>query len=309
MNKFPVLFNQALVRRNSLTAYTNAMRLVNGSADSLPGLTIDQYATHVAVHIFDASWLSHRREITEVLINQIKATCIIAKDRSQDKAANAEAIKTELWLEARAQTHVREGKVELAVDLNDGLNTGLFLDMRANRREIGQLSKDRRVLNLFSYTCVFGVQAATFGATEVVNVDVNKKVLQTGKENFVRNELGQGKFVPEDCRVYLSRLIKRKEKFDGIIIDPPSFARSKEGTFQIKRDLPGLIKDAGSILNPGGFLFVASNYSLLGYADIEKMIKDNSAMGFNKFKRMGQDIDFPGTNRQKDSYLVAVLAR
>lgn len=307
------LLEAARRKRSPLCTVTNAMRLVNSSGDGLPGLILDQYDRHFSAQVFDPQWFGRIGEVSGFLKENFKPRYLIIKDRTHTGSSNPEAIRTTALIdEAGPKTIVEEYGLKFGVDLNDGLNTGLFLDMRRNRRAMGELSRHKRVLNCFAYTCSFGVHARANGAQEAVNVDISKKVLERGRENYALNAItpSASEFIRGEAAAYMQRAVKKANRFDVVIIDPPSFARADRGIFQAKRDLPALLKDAVTILNPGGTLFVAVNFNAISHADLERMVK-NAGEGrmIKNMERWGQDMDFPGTNTFKESYLAVLTAR
>ncbi|HEY8966417.1 MAG TPA: class I SAM-dependent methyltransferase, partial [Candidatus Methylacidiphilales bacterium] len=137
-------------------------------------------------------------------------------------------------------TTCRELGLKYKIDLGAGYSTGLFVDQRENRRFLRGL-KPQRVLNLFSYTCAFSLLAASEGAA-TVSVDVAKKALDWGRENFALNGIdGLGtthKFYPDDVRDVLRRQQARGETYDAVILDPPTFARNKQGkVFRVEDEI------------------------------------------------------------------------
>jgi 23S rRNA (cytosine1962-C5)-methyltransferase len=157
------------------------------------------------------------------------------------------------------------------IDFGAGYSTGFFPDQRENRRFLMGL-KPQTVLNTFSYTCAFSVVAASAGA-KTTSVDVAKKALDWGRENFALNDLsteGQ-KFWPDDVRDVLRRQGQRGGTFDAIILDPPTFARSQKGkVFRVEDELPELAQQAFPLLAPGGHLLLSTNCESLTGADLEK---------------------------------------
>src|SRR5207302_973405 len=119
-----------------------------------------------------------------------------------------------------------ENHLKYGIDFGAGYSVGLFVDQRENRRFVQQ-SKPKRLLNCFAYTCSFSVAAASVGAT-TVNVDLSKKSLERGRENFGLNSLAtiDHRFIADDLIAVLPRLARKGEKFDMIILDPPTFSRA-----------------------------------------------------------------------------------
>ncbi len=304
---------KALDKRQSLHKITNAMRLVNGRGDDCEGLIIDRYGTHGVIYIYHPRWLDQLEQIKHVLRKAHPFQYIIVKDRSATMSSKADDINTRV-IEGSgvSSTVVQEYGLSFHVDVNDGLNAGLFLDMRANRHAVGLWCKDKRVLNCFAYTCAFGVHARAQGATEVVNVDLSKSYLKRGEANYAANKLpvGRGEFLRYDAVKFLVNCVKKSNTFDVIILDPPSFARHEGKTFQVKRDLAGVIGLAITSLKSSGLLFVSTNCSDLTHADLGRMV----VAGLNgkkviKMTQVKQDSDFPATNTFKESYLVGLMVQ
>ncbi|MBF0619090.1 MAG: class I SAM-dependent rRNA methyltransferase [Candidatus Omnitrophica bacterium] len=310
--EIPALLESALLQRESLKNCTNAVRLVNGFGDGLDGLVLEQYDTHFVAQIFDASWFG-QYEVLAGFVRKLGGRYFIVKDRTETASSKPDAIKATVWIdEAPAQTEVVENGLRFSVDLNDTLNSGLFLDMRTNRKMVAALSAGKKILNGFAYTCSFGVYCRAAGAASVTNVDISKKVLERGRANYALNSIvpTPNEFIRADVVEYLERAVKKDNRFDGIILDPPSFARHEGKVFSVRKDMAGLIAMAFKVLNPGGFLFVATNFSGLIPEDLEGMIEQGSGgHDVHEMTQYTQDMDFPGSGSMQESYLAAVLAK
>jgi 23S rRNA (cytosine1962-C5)-methyltransferase len=176
-----------------------------------------------------------------------------------DTTANMQTIATEHWL-------------KYGVDFAAGYSVGLFIDQRENRRFVRQVMP-KRVLNCFAYTCSFSVAAASVGAS-TVNVDLSKKSLSRGRENFALNNLptNDNRFIADDVTSVLPRMARKGEKFDMIILDPPTFSRSHRGkAFHIESDFEKLLLDALELVERDGRILLSTNCSTLGVKDLEMM--------------------------------------
>ena len=305
------LLEAAVEKRQPLKNYANALRLVNGFGDGLDGLVMEQYGRHFVIQIFDKRWLREKEALAGFVKNRCDGQYLIIKDRTESVSSHPDAIKASVWIEyAASQTIVQENGLRFGVDLNDTLNSGLFLDMRHNRKVVARLANGRKVLNCFAYTCSFGVYCRSAGALSVVNVDISRKSLCRGRSNYELNQLvpSYNEFIRADAAQYFKRAVKKDNRFDLIILDPPSFARHEGKTFSVKKDLGRLIDSAMKVLNPGGFLFVATNFSGMSHEHLEDMI--SAAAPERRIKRvqhLGQDEDFVGSGLLPESYLAAVL--
>ncbi|MBF0122394.1 MAG: class I SAM-dependent rRNA methyltransferase [Candidatus Omnitrophica bacterium] len=305
------LLESAIKKREALKGSTNAIRLVNGFGDGLEGLVLEQYGQHVLAQVFDESWLKRQEMLARFVREELLAEYFIIKDRTQSASSKPDAIRSSVLMDGgSSKTIVEENGIKFEVDLNDTLNTGLFLDMRSNRRHVTERAKGRKVLNTFSYTCSFGVYARAHGAVAVVNVDISRKNLDRGRINYELNHLpsAENEFIRADAVQYLERAVKKDNRFDMIILDPPSFARYEGEIFSVKKDMPRLLEMAIRVLNPEGILFVATNFTEMSHDHLEGMLE--TAAGdrvIKKVERLGQDVDFVGSGLMLESYLAALL--
>jgi 23S rRNA G2069 N7-methylase RlmK/C1962 C5-methylase RlmI len=154
------------------------------------------------------------------------------------------------------------------VNLKDYLDTGLFLDHRETRKMVASISKGKRLLNLFAYTCSFSVQAASSGACFTKSVDMSNTYTEWGKDNFLLNGLSlkNNEIVRADCLKFLDY---EMGEYDIIVIDPPTISRSKkmEQLFDIQIDYVALITKSLKLLLPGGVIFFSTNSRKFKFED------------------------------------------
>lgn len=162
----------------------------------------------------------------------------------------------------RTRWNATENNLNYELRSDQGMSPGLFLDQRENRLWVQSNSKNKTVLNLFSYTCGFSLNAAKGGAKKVVSVDVSSAFLEWGKRNFQLNDLDptQYEFWSADSIEFLKRTLKINRKFDLIICDPPSFGRSKQGVFNIEKDFSKMVSLIGELLAPKGKMLLSTNF-------------------------------------------------
>ena len=166
----------------------------------------------------------------------------------------------------------REQGLKFKINLNDYLDTGLFLDHRITRGMIRSASAGKRVLNLFCYTGSFSVYAAAGGASEVVSVDLSKTYLKWATENMELNGLYDPQkhdYLHEDVKQWLKSA--PPGYFDIVVMDPPTFSNSKrmEDFLDIQKDHPALIRDAMAAMKPGSLLYFSTNFSRFQLQDSE----------------------------------------
>lgn len=168
---------------------------------------------------------------------------------------------------------VSERGLRFSVDFAAGYSVGLFCDQRKNRAYLEKL-RPGRVLNCFAYTCAFSVAAARAGA-ETLSVDLAKKALETGRRNFALNNFEdpvRHHFFTDDVFAVLPRLARRGEKFDAIVLDPPTFSRGKSGRiFRAGKNFPALVDLATGVLAEGGRMLLSTNSRELDAAALLSM--------------------------------------
>ena len=327
------LLRTAFEKRASLFEVTDAYRIVNGAADGFPGLTLDRFGDRLQVQFFGPEMLPRRREFVDAVAAMFNPACIVVKERLSRSGKSLENAPMEVAFGTRdaAVGTVREGNARFHVDLLDTVNPGLFLDMRHVRLEVeerfraitgegskkipacaGMTSGGPRFLNLFSYTCSFSVHARLGGAAVATNADISGKILDKGRENYALNglDLRPGEFFRGNALEYVRWAAKKGLKFDGIVLDPPSFARFKGFNFNVREHLMPLVSECAALLNAGAFIMVSSNYSEFALdtfaRDVLAAVRSVHKEARTAWKR-GQDIDFAGSGATKDSCLVATL--
>ena len=167
-----------------------------------------------------------------------------------------------------------ERTLRYGIDFAAGYSVGLFIDQRENRRFLREVAP-RTLLNCFAYTCSFSVAAGTVGAT-TVSIDLSKKSLARGRENFALNSLptNDHRFLADDVMEVLPRLARKGEKFDAIILDPPTFSRSKRGkAFQVEQDFERLLLAALEVAERQAKILLSTNCSSLGERALEVMAR------------------------------------
>ena len=197
------------------------------------------------------------------------------------------------------QAIVTERRFKFGIDFGAGYSVGLFVDQRENRSFLRETAP-QRLLNCFAYTCSFSVAAASAGAN-TLSIDLSKKSLDRGRENFGLNNLptNNHRFVADDVLSVLPRLERRGEKFDAIILDPPTFSRSHSGkAFNVESDFEKLLLAALEVAERNAHILLSTNCSLLREHALEIMgrycLKASRRAG--KFRRSPPLPDFPPRN-------------
>ncbi len=216
---------------------------------------------------------------------------------------------------------VRENGLSFALSFREGYSMGLFLDQRDNRRRLltHYVARDfslfpngpgsAQVLNTFAYTCAFSVAAAKSGA-QTTSLDLSKAYLEWGKRNFVLNGLDPQRhdFIFGDAINWMERLRRKGRSFDLVILDPPTFSRSREfGTFQAEKDYPRLLQAALPLIKTGGTLLASTNAGGFEPATFEEMVLRTIGNTRNVRQHLyaPQPLDFP-TSRNEPAHLKTV---
>lgn len=283
---------------------TNAFRLVNGEGDGLPGLTVDRYGDYLMIQLYCNGWRTHLKLITQVLQNLLDPSGIYEKARPQNTRELEAASETKRYgrllagIPAPQQLKVRENGLLFLVSLENGLNTGLFLDQRCNRRDLMNRAAGKRVLNLFAYTGAFSVAAAAAGAGLVTGVDASPGYTEWAKANFGANRLnfGQHEFIVGDCLDVLADLARRKKRYDIILMDPPSFSTTAKSRFTTRGGTSDLVAASLPLLSTGGLLIASSNHQKVDVADYLKELRRGAIHADSNLRvisLVGQPEDFP----------------
>lgn len=283
---------------------TNAYRVVNAEGDGLPGLTVDRYGEFLMVQLYCNGWRPHLKLVAQLLQELLVPQGIYEKARPQ-KTRELEAVtdtkaygRLLLGTAAPQQLEVRENGLNFLVSLERGLNTGLFLDQRRNRRDLMGRVKDKRVLNLFAYSGAFSVAAAAAGARLVTSVDVSPSSTEWARANFGANRLNpkRHEFITGDCLAVLTDLVGAEKRYDVILMDPPSFSTTSKSRFTTRGGTSDLVGAALPLLTPGGLLIASSNHQKLDLADYLKELRRGALKSGSELRVIsffGQPEDFP----------------
>jgi 23S rRNA (cytosine1962-C5)-methyltransferase len=211
------------------------------------------------------SWISSSR----VQMRRVFARFIPRKNEQREPPRLIVGDPTESLQTSATEWHLRFG-----IDFGTGYSPGFFLDQRENRRYVRHIAP-KRVLNCFAYTCSFSVCAACSGAS-TLNIDLSKKYLARGRDNFALNNLStvDHRFIADDVMSVLPRLARRDERFDTIILDPPTFSRTPGGkAFQVEHDFEHLLIRALALAERDAHILISTNYSALGEHALEVMAR------------------------------------
>lgn len=215
------------IRTSVISEQTNSYRLINGEGDLLPGLVVDVFSKVAVLQLDGPAPLGfyNKKAIGEYIYDLLKLDCVFFKARHNSGQEN-ELIVGELKSE---QVEFLEYGAKFSCDVAKGQKTGFFLDQRENRYLIRKYAKNLDVLNMFSYTGGFSINAGIGGASSVTSVDISKPASKNAELNWELNKLPPvHDSVCENCFDFIDSSMKAEKKWDMVIVDPPSFAPSKK---------------------------------------------------------------------------------
>lgn len=245
-------------RAQSFGGDTTGYRIINGEGDLLPGLILDRYGD-VAVMQYDGAgprnFYDHKLIAEEVLKSGI-VSAVYYKPRHNDNE-KGHVLAGEI---KNLEVEFLENGARFTVNIKEGQKTGFFLDQRENRFKIRELSKNLTVLNLFSYTGGFSVNAGLGGAKEVVSVDLAKPAVEASTKQWQLNDLPAEKHqgVAVDAFKFIDEAKAQKKLWDLVIVDPPSFTHSEESLEAARNSYHSLISSSMGLVRQGGLMAAAS---------------------------------------------------
>lgn len=313
----------ALARRAPLAETdTDGYRLIHGESDGLPGLVVDRYAGTAVVKLYTHAWLPHLARVLEALLERQPLERVVlrfARLLSEVPGSLGGLVDGQVVFGPPCDGTLtyREHGLRFEVDPVHGQKTGCFLDQRDNRARVGERSRGRAVLNVFSYTGGFSLAAARGGAREVLSQDLSAPALAAAERNFAlnahlpavaaaRHEILQG-----DAFACLSALAAAGRRFDLVIIDPPAFARKRAQVAGALAAYARLTELGLALLEPGGTAVLASCSSPVSADDFRTTVSAAArrvGRPLMSVEETGHALDHP-TDFEESRYLKCLFAR
>ncbi|HUQ06339.1 MAG TPA: class I SAM-dependent methyltransferase [Kofleriaceae bacterium] len=240
-------------------------RLLHHAGDGLPGFTCDVLGPHAVLYAYSAALLPLARLLADAVRGFAKLKGVVVKVRARGGASE---VTQEVVGDTPPERYVAlERGVPVEIHPMGGLNVGLFTDMREHRVTLARYAPGRTVLNLFSYTGMLSLACARAGATSVTSVDTSDGVQAWARGNFGRSNLtdaARWRFETGDAVRFLARAAKTRERYDLVLVDPPTFSTARGKAWTLDRDYPELIAQAAAVIPEGGILWLAANTHELG---------------------------------------------
>ncbi|MGD6965960.1 class I SAM-dependent rRNA methyltransferase [Rossellomorea vietnamensis] len=243
---------------------TNAFRVFNGEGDGIGGLTIDYFNGYYLINWYSEGIYQFKNDIILSLKQLVDSKGIYQKKRFAQSGKYIDEDDFVTGERAEFPLIVKENGVSFAIYLNDGAMVGVFLDQRDVRKLIrDKYAEGKTVLNTFSYTGAFSIFAALGGAVKTTSVDLANRSQAKTIEQFSINGIDyeEQDIIVMDVFNYFKYAVKKQLKFDMVILDPPSFARSKKHTFSAAKDYTDLLKQTIAITEKNGIIVASTNAS------------------------------------------------
>ncbi len=244
---------------------TGSCRLIFGEADFLPGIVVDKFADVLVVESLALGIDKLKQQILDAVKRVLEKDGITVRgiyERSDAKVREQEGMeryKGFIGEPFNTRVEIVENGVKYIVDVEDGQKTGFFLDQKKNRAAMHSVCKGKRVLDCFTHTGSFALNAGIAGATEVIGVDASELGVEQARENARLNGLeDKVSFVCADVFDFLPALEEKGEKFDVVILDPPAFTKSRNSIKNAVKGYREINVRGMKLVKDGGFLATCS---------------------------------------------------
>lgn len=244
--------------RKKLYPDSETFRLVHGESDFLPGLIIDKYDDYISVQTFCAGMDLRLETICDTLESLFHPKAIIERNESPLRSLENLPERKGVLRGSFEESIIVENDIKLSINLLSGQKTGIFLDQRENRQRIRRFVRNAKVLDGFCNEGGFSFNALAGGAQSVLSIDISGYAIDRAKENAALNQFKNIDFLTADVFDELKNLVGLNKKFDVVILDPPSFARSKRSVPTALKGYREINSLGLELLSAGGFLVTAS---------------------------------------------------
>ncbi|MBV8900835.1 MAG: class I SAM-dependent rRNA methyltransferase [Verrucomicrobia bacterium] len=244
----------AIQEREALGAFGLAGRVIWSESDGLPGLIVDRYGEHLVLQTLTAGMDLRKPLIVEALKLVLRPASVFERNDAPVRRAEGLPLVTgDLWGQTPPDLPIELDGVSFRVDLRSGHKTGLYLDQVENYRLVAAHAAGKTVLDCFSNQGAFALHCARAGATRIVAVESNADLVQQIRLNAARNQV-EVEAVQANAFDYLSSAVDRSETFDLVILDPPSFTKSRGSVDSAWRGYKEIHRRALQLLSPRGLL-------------------------------------------------------
>ena len=268
----------ACALRRRVVTDTNAYRLIHGESDFLPGLIVDRYGDVLVMQTLSFCMDRRKERLADLLMKETGATAVYLRNDANSRTLEGLPVEQGFLRGAGAMSvEIHEGRARFLVDIEQGQKTGWFCDQRENRLAAASLADGAAVLEAFCHTGAFGIHAALHGASSVLGLDVSRDAVAMAREHAARNTVDERcSYREADAFEELRRLERAGGRFDLVILDPPSFARTRLAVPQALAGYKQLNLRALRLLKPEGFLVSCSCSHHVSEEQFWSMLQDAS---------------------------------
>ena len=271
-------------------------RIVWSESDGLPGVIIDRYGEHFVLQTLTLAMDMRKELIAQAIVDLFQAKNIIERDDAPVRQAEGLEARTGILSgAATSKIKIDINDIKFDVDLLHGQKTGFYLDQKDNYGIIAQYARGRRVLDCFTSQGAFALACARAGASEVTGVEANTESLEAARENAERNQL-RVQWKEQDVFQFLRGAEKMESQYDLIVLDPPSFTRTKSGVRDAMRGYRELHVRAFKLLSKDGLLATFSCSHHVNENAFAQMIADalvDARRSARRLRRFEQSLDHP----------------
>ena len=300
---------ESVERRQQVAAIGNGYRLINGESDGWPGLVLDKYDSTLVLKLYTAAWFAHLEQMAKIIEEELRPLRLVLRlSRNIQPLAQAQFKRADGTVIRGAGLNepviFEESGLRFEADVLRGQKTGFFLDQRENRRQVAKLVSERKlrsVLNAFSFSGGFSLYAAAAGAQSVLDLDISAHALESARRNFALNQNSptvagcNHQTVQADAFEWLE---KSKERFDLVVLDPPSMARRAADRDHALDAYSRLVSRAIPRVNRDGILLACSCSAQVKEGDFFAIVRKaalKSKRTFRELLTMDQPEDHPAT--------------
>ena len=295
-------------RRTVMRDDFSSCRLIFGEADGLPGLTVDKYEDLLSVQVLSYGMEQKKDVVYKALCGELAAHGVNVRgimERNDVAIRKLEGLdEYKAWYRAdylpeppSPVVEITENGITYSVDIENGQKTGIFLDQKYNRRAVLELAMDMTVLDCFTHTGSFGLNAAMGGAAHVTSVDVSQTAVDMAKANASRNGLSDRiDYLCTDVFELLPKLCEEHITYDLVILDPPAFTKSRKTVGNARSGYKEINYRAMKLLRRGGYLATCSCSHFMETRMFEKMLAEaahDAGVGLRIIEERAQAPDHP----------------
>jgi 23S rRNA (cytosine1962-C5)-methyltransferase len=295
---FKTRIASAAAYRQALYGDLQALRIVHGEGDGLPGLVVDRYGDFLSVQFLTLGIDRRRSLIIEALTELFQPTAIVARNDVGIRELEGLPQQTEILAGTPPETiTITEHGLRYRINILQGQKTGHFLDQKENHLTLQNRVQNRRVLDLFCYSGGWATHAARFGAAEVLGIDISADAIALASENARLNyQENICRFEKADAFELLRTLQNEGEKFGLITLDPPAFVKNKKKLAEAIRGYLTINRRAMELVEPGGYLITCScSYHLQRdqFLELLRQAASQAGRAVRLLEMRGQAYDHP----------------